>query len=91
MAGSKAAAVGSAEDLVDELDEGRSSPRELAVLHGIEDRLSVDDLAAKLFVSRNTIKSQKRALYAKLGVHSRNEAVTGAAELGLLGPVKPEA
>jgi two-component system, NarL family, response regulator LiaR len=39
------------------------------------------ELAAKLFVSENTIKTQLRHLYAKLGVKNRVQASTRAGEL----------
>jgi LuxR family maltose regulon positive regulatory protein len=37
-------------------------------------------------VSQNTIRSHLRSLYAKLGVHSRADAVKRARALGLLSP-----
>jgi LuxR family maltose regulon positive regulatory protein len=37
-------------------------------------------------VSLNTIRAHLRNIYAKLGVHSRAEAVSRARELGLLAP-----
>ena len=44
------------------------------------------EIAAELFVSQNTIRSHLRNVYAKLGVHSRADAVEQARELGLLSP-----
>ncbi|MFB2599957.1 LuxR C-terminal-related transcriptional regulator [Herbiconiux sp. P17] len=41
-------------------------------------------MASALFVSINTVKSQLRSLYRKLGVASREEALVAAAERGLL-------
>jgi LuxR family transcriptional regulator, maltose regulon positive regulatory protein len=46
----------------------------------------VPEIAAELFVSRNTIRTHVRSVYAKLGVHSRADAVTRARALGLLSP-----
>jgi ABC-type Zn2+ transport system substrate-binding protein/surface adhesin len=42
------------------------------------------EIAAGLFVSPNTIKSQAMSIYRKLGASSRNQAVTRSRELGLL-------
>jgi LuxR family maltose regulon positive regulatory protein len=44
------------------------------------------EIAAELFVSLNTIRAHLRNIYAKLGVHSRADAVKRARELGLLSP-----
>ena len=46
--------------------------------------LSFPEIAAELFLSRHTIKSQAISIYRKLGTSSRNQAVTRARELGLL-------
>jgi LuxR family maltose regulon positive regulatory protein len=56
--------------------------RQLVVL--LPTSQSRDSIARSLFVSTNTIKTQLQALYRKLGVASREEAVTRAYELGLL-------
>ena len=46
------------------------------------------ELGERLFVSRNTIKTQAISVYRKLGVSSRSDAIARAAELGLVeGPV----
>ena len=47
--------------------------------------LSTRQIGEQLFLSPNTIRSHKRALYRKLGVHSRADAVARATALGLLG------
>ena len=44
------------------------------------------EIASELFVSQNTIRAHLRNVYAKLGVHSRADAVKRARELGLLSP-----
>ena len=46
--------------------------------------LSFPQIAAELVVSPNTVKTQARAAYRKLGVSSRREAVDRAREAGLL-------
>ena len=45
-----------------------------------------NQIGGQLYVSLNTIKTHTRELYRKLDVHSRSEAVTRAATLGLLDP-----
>jgi LuxR family maltose regulon positive regulatory protein len=56
------------------------------VLRYLPTNLSGPEIAAELFVSPNTIRSHLRNVYAKLGVHSRADAVNRARELGLLSP-----
>jgi LuxR family maltose regulon positive regulatory protein len=62
------------------------SETELRVLRYLPTNLSGPEIAAELFVSPNTIRSHLRNVYAKLGVHSRADAVNRARELGLLSP-----
>ncbi len=58
--------------------------RELVVIRGLATGATIGTLAEQMFVSRNTLKSQLRSLYAKLDVHARNEAVAVAGAMGLL-------
>jgi LuxR family maltose regulon positive regulatory protein len=60
------------------------SERELAVLRLLGSKLSQREIAAELYVSFNTVKTHTRAIFRKLGVASRAEAVARARELGLL-------
>jgi ATP/maltotriose-dependent transcriptional regulator MalT len=60
------------------------SERELAVLRLLGSRLSQREIAAELYISFNTVKTHTRAIFRKLGVASRAEAVNRARELGLL-------
>ena len=60
------------------------SESELRVLRYLPTNLPGPEIAAELFVSLNTIRTHLRNVYAKLGVHSRADAVTRARELGLL-------
>ena len=41
-------------------------------------------MAATLYVSRNTVKTHLRSVYQKLGVASRSQAIERAVDLGLL-------
>jgi LuxR family maltose regulon positive regulatory protein len=58
--------------------------RELAVLRLLPTRLSTREIGRELSVSPNTVRSQVQAIYRKLQVNSRAEAVTRARQLGLL-------
>ncbi len=58
--------------------------REAVVLDGLARGGSVAQIAESLFVSPNTVKSQRQSLYRKLGVNSRRSAVLEAARRGLL-------
>jgi len=49
--------------------------REVAVLELLPSLLSLDEIAARLTVSPNTVKTHLTAIYAKLGVRSRRDAV----------------
>jgi LuxR family maltose regulon positive regulatory protein len=57
---------------------------ELRVLPYLATHLSLKEIAAELFISRNTAKSHAVAIYRKLDATSRSEAVARATELGLL-------
>lgn len=63
----------------------RLTPGETRVLEALRGPGSLPEVADRLFISRNTLKSHLRALYAKLGVSSREAAVAVAGDLGLLG------
>ena len=58
--------------------------RELAVLRLLPTRLSTREIGRELYVSPNTVRSHIQAIYRKLQVNSRAEAVTTARQLGLL-------
>ncbi len=62
------------------------SESELRVLRYLPTNLRGPEIAAELFVSLSTIRTHLRNVYAKLGVHSRADAVKRARELGLLSP-----
>jgi LuxR family maltose regulon positive regulatory protein len=60
------------------------SERELVVLRHLGGAGNSAQIASELFISRNTLKSHVKAIYRKLGVGSREEAVASARRLGLL-------
>lgn len=60
------------------------TPREHEVLRYLRSAMTAADIASTVFVSVNTVKTHQRAIYRKLGVVGRREAVRVAAERGLL-------
>ncbi len=61
------------------------SKRELEVLGLMAQGLSNQEIADKLFVSLNTIKTHSANLFIKLDAKRRTQAVQKAKELGLIG------
>jgi LuxR family transcriptional regulator, maltose regulon positive regulatory protein len=59
---------------------------EVRVLRYLPTHLTAPEIATELSVSTTTVKTHLRNLYAKLGTHSRAEAVASARALGLLAP-----
>jgi LuxR family maltose regulon positive regulatory protein len=57
---------------------------ELRLLPMLCTHLSFPEIAAEIFLSRYTVKSQAFSIYRKLGVSSRSQAVAQARDLGLL-------
>ncbi len=60
------------------------SPAELRILQFLPTHLSFPEIAAEVFVSSNTVKTQVQGVYRKLGASSRREAVEQARAAGLL-------
>jgi LuxR family maltose regulon positive regulatory protein len=60
------------------------SDSEFRVLRYLPTNLTTPEIAIELGISRNTVKTHTRSLYAKLGTHRRAEAVERARALGLL-------
>ena len=75
----KAAAPPKTADLMDSI-----SNRELEVLRLIAAGLSNKEIADKLFISLNTVKTHTKNINSKLDVNNRIRAVARAKELGLL-------
>jgi LuxR family transcriptional regulator, maltose regulon positive regulatory protein len=67
------------------LDE-QPTDTEVRVLRYLPTHLTAPEIAAELWLSVNTVNTHTRHLYAKLGVHSRQDAVERARALGLLAP-----
>jgi LuxR family transcriptional regulator, maltose regulon positive regulatory protein len=91
--------LGSLGSKVDELRtqvEGFSAPQsgwastltaaELRLLPLLTTHLSFREIAERLYVSRNTVKTQAISIYRKLDASSRSEAIARAVELGLVEP-----
>jgi LuxR family transcriptional regulator, maltose regulon positive regulatory protein len=57
---------------------------ELRILQFLPTHLSFPQIATKVYVSPNTVKTQAQAVYRKLGASSRREAVDRARSAGLL-------
>jgi LuxR family maltose regulon positive regulatory protein len=60
------------------------SDRELDVLQLLPSSLSSTEMAGELSISVNTLRSHLKNIYAKLGAHSRYEAIARAKDAGLL-------
>ncbi len=60
------------------------SERELEVLRLLPSNLTGPEIAARLYVSINTLRTHTKRIFTKLDVKTRRAAVTRAAELGLL-------
>jgi DNA-binding NarL/FixJ family response regulator len=74
--------------LVEKLASGLSSvpltSRELDVLTSLAQGLSNKEIAARLCITETTVKSHLRAIFSKLDVLSRTEAVATASQRGLI-------
>ena len=60
------------------------TPRELEILQAIAAGLSTREIAEKLFVSENTVKTHSRRLFDKLNAKRRTQAVQIAKDAGLI-------
>jgi LuxR family maltose regulon positive regulatory protein len=58
--------------------------RELEVLRYLEELLTTEEIAEKMFVSVNTVRTHVRSILRKLGVSRRNAAVRKARRLGMV-------
>lgn len=60
------------------------TPRELEILEAIAAGLSNREIAEKLFVSENTVKTHAARLFDKLSARRRTQAIQLAKEAGLI-------
>jgi LuxR family maltose regulon positive regulatory protein len=60
------------------------TPAELRLLPLLQTYLTFKEVAERLRISSNTVKTEAMAIYAKLGAASRSEAIATAVEYGLL-------
>jgi LuxR family maltose regulon positive regulatory protein len=64
--------------------EATLTAAELRLLPLLTTHLTFREIGERLFLSRNTVKTQAISIYRKLGASSRGEAVERAVELGLV-------
>ena len=57
---------------------------ELRLLPYLATHLTFPEITSRLFISRNTAKTEAVAIYRKFGVSSRSKAIERAIEVGLL-------
>ncbi|MET0145495.1 MAG: AAA family ATPase [Ilumatobacteraceae bacterium] len=79
---------------VDDLRHGAAgassiTAAELRVVPFLATHLTLREIGERLHVSRHTVKTQTTAVYRKLGVASRSEAIDRIREIGLLGGGTP--
>jgi len=60
------------------------TPRELEILQLIAQGLSNKEIAARVYVSENTVKTHSSRVFDKLGARRRTQAVQLGKELGLI-------
>lgn len=65
------------------------TPRELVVLETRARSRSLREVAARLTVSQNTVKTQLHSAYRKLGVSSASQAIARAIDLGVIDGPEP--
>lgn len=63
---------------------GGFTAREISILASMAEGLSNVDIGARLFVSADTVKTQAKRLFIKLGVHDRAAAVAAGLRRGLI-------
>lgn len=82
------AAVSVANRTTENEDDGLSTgltPREQEILEALVDGLSYKMIAAKHFISTDTVKNHIQGIYRKLHVNSKGEAISYALKRGIAG------
>lgn len=82
------AAATAANKTMESDDDGLSTgltPREQEILEALVDGLSYKMIAAKHFISTDTVKNHIQGIYRKLHVNSKGEAISYALKRGLAG------
>lgn len=69
----------------------RLTARELEILQGLADGLSTEEVARALAISPLTVRAHMKKVFAKLGVHSKVNAIVAAARQGLIRISEPGA
>ena len=72
---SKQSSDGNQEDFTEKFKSFDLSKREIEVLSNIANGLSNDEIATKMFISKNTIKTHIKNIYVKLDVKNRIQAI----------------
>lgn len=65
-------------------DQSGLTQREMEILGCIAEGLTTRQIAQRLFISDNTVKSHTSSIYSKLNVSRRTAAVRKAIEMGML-------
>lgn len=73
-----------APDSADAVSAAHLTPRELDILWGIAKGLTYNEIAGQLGLSRHTVPTHIKAIYRKLQVQTRGEAVFEAIQQGLI-------
>ena len=60
--------------------------RQVRVLRLLRGTLTLPEIATELSLSPNTVKTHTQAIYRKLGVCTREDAVLRGLDRGILGP-----
>lgn len=61
---------------------------ETSVLQALSRTSTLDSAAAALHLSRNTVKTHLSAVYRKLGVNSKDDALQKARQLGIISGMR---